>query len=312
MREKMGKRFRRGRRTTGRASAATLNKEEYEAPTLGLKKVTFTEGTMQDAARFEDVLNKIARNVGTQPWSQSSVAAKAMGELLAPVFTEPTKPVQKYYVHLERDAVVPTPRVQATQRMHTAQVNLNVPVDDELDWKLELAEYTSEKMEYKKDMKDWAGARIYHLVLLHCPPGFIAELQNHSKWINGNALQDCITLLLMIRDLTHSMKETRQGTMALVQVHVDLFTTMQRPNESVEAYYKLFCARRDTVNAHGDKAGFHKELYAKARKKTMAEKSRYKTFMDNAAGDVKVLVAVTAIKKQARKVSCDQFLAALF
>ena len=30
------------------------------------------------------------------------------------------------------------------------------------------------------------------------------------------------------------MKETRQGTMVLVQVHVDLFTTTQRPNESVD------------------------------------------------------------------------------
>ena len=100
--------------------------------------------------------------------------------------------------------------------------------------------------------------------------------------------------------------------MALVQVHVDLFTTMQRPNESVEAYYKLFCARRDTVNAHGSKAGFHKELYAKAREKVMAERNRNETFMINAAGDVNVLIAVTAIEKQARKVCCDQFLAALF
>ena len=76
-----------------------------------------------------------------------------MGELLAPVFTEPTKPVRKYCVHLERDAVVPTPRVQTTQRMHTDQVTLNVPFDDKLDWKLELAEYTADNMEYRKDMK---------------------------------------------------------------------------------------------------------------------------------------------------------------
>ena len=59
------------------------------------------------------------------------------------------------------------------------------------------------------------------------------------------------------------MKETKQGTMALVQVHVDLFTTTQRPNESVEAYYKIFCARRDTVNAHGGEAGYHRKLYEK-------------------------------------------------
>ena len=149
---------------------------------------------------------------------RSSVAAKAIVKLLAPVFTEPTKPVRKYYVHLERDAVMLTPKVQTTQRIHTDQVTINFPVDDELDWKLELAEYTANKMKYKKYMKDWAenSARIYHLVLLHCPPGLIAELQNHSKWIDGKALQDCIVLLLMIRDLNHRMKETRQGTMALV------------------------------------------------------------------------------------------------
>ena len=84
--------------------------------------MTFTEGTVQDAAQFKDVLNKLARYVFTQPWSRSSVAAKAMGKLLALVFTEPTKPVQRYYMHLERDVVVPIPRVQTTQRMHTDQV----------------------------------------------------------------------------------------------------------------------------------------------------------------------------------------------
>ena len=63
-----------------------------------------------------------------------------MGELIVPVFTEPKKPARKYYVRLERDAVVPTPRVQTKQRMHTDQVTLNVAVEDELDWKLDLEE----------------------------------------------------------------------------------------------------------------------------------------------------------------------------
>ena len=114
-----------------------------------------------------------------------------MGELLDPVFTEPTKPFRRYYVHIERDAVVSIPRDQTTQRMHTDQVTLNVPVEDELDWKLELAEYTADNIEYRKDKKDWAenSTRIYHLVLLHCPPGLIAELQNHSRWIYRKALQ---------------------------------------------------------------------------------------------------------------------------
>ena len=85
-------------------------------------------------------MNKLARYVGTQPWLRSSVSAKAMGELLTPVFTEPMKTVRKYYVHLERDAVMPTPRDHTSKRMHTDQVNLNVPVEDELDWKLDLEE----------------------------------------------------------------------------------------------------------------------------------------------------------------------------
>ena len=39
-------------------------------------------------------------------------------------------------------------------------------------------------------------------------------------------IQDCIVLLVMIRDLTHNMKETKQGTMALVECHADLYTTV--------------------------------------------------------------------------------------
>ena len=65
---------------------------------------------------------------------------------MAPVFMEPTKPVRRYYVHLERDAVVPILRDHTTQQMHTNQVTLNVPVEDEVDLKLELADYTANKM----------------------------------------------------------------------------------------------------------------------------------------------------------------------
>ena len=103
----MVKKSRRSRRTTAAAApAATQNQDEsYEAPTLGLKKIVFTEGTAQDAARFEENLRTLASYVGTQPWSQSSEIAKAMLELQAPVHIEPKKPIRKYYVHQEGDAV---------------------------------------------------------------------------------------------------------------------------------------------------------------------------------------------------------------
>ena len=99
--------------------------------------------------------------------------------------------------------------------------------------------------------------------------------------------------------------------MALVQVHVDLFTTTQRPNKSVEAYYKLFCVRRDTVNAHGREAGFHKELYAKARTKTMTARGRDESYMSNSAS-AECLAEKATIKKQPKKACCEQFPAAQF
>ena len=65
------------------------------------------------------------------------------------------------------------------------------------------------------------------------------------------------------------MKETMQGTMALVGCHSDLYTTVQEKGESLEDYYKVFIARKDTVNAHGGEAGRHKELHRLARQKIM-------------------------------------------
>ena len=74
----------RNRRRTGGASEETSADNEYTAPTPGLKNVLFTRGTTRDAARFNDTLNTLARYVGVQAWSQSTVTAKAMIELVAP------------------------------------------------------------------------------------------------------------------------------------------------------------------------------------------------------------------------------------
>ena len=93
------------------------------------------------------------------------------------------------------------------------------------------------------------------------------------------------------------MKETKQGTMALVQVHVDLFTTTQRPNESAEAYYRIFCARRDTANAQGGEDGYHRKLYEKARNKILAERGRDEAWITSAAGDATAVAERKAIVK---------------
>ena len=55
-------------------------------------------------------------------------------------------------------------------------------------------------------------------------------------WVANAVAQDCIVILLMIRDLTNNMKDTMQGTMALVGCHSDFYTAVQEKGESLEDY----------------------------------------------------------------------------
>ena len=97
--------------------------------------------------------------------------------------------------------------------MYAADKSKHLPVDDDFEWRLELGEYASAKLEWPKKTRDWTenSARNYHLVLLHCSPGLVAHLKNHMQWLASQSAQDCIALLLMIRDLTRGMKEKRDA-----------------------------------------------------------------------------------------------------
>ena len=77
------------------------------------------------------------------------------------------------------------------------------------------------------------------------------------------------------------MKETKQGTMALVECHSNLYTTVQEKGESLEDYYKVFMARKDTVNAHGGEAGRHKQLHRLARQKIMNKLGFEEAYMED-------------------------------
>ena len=68
------------------------------------------------------------------------------------------------------------------------------------------------------------------------------------------------------------------------------------------------CSRRNTVNAHGGKAGFHNVLYAKACEKIMAKVGWDEGYMALANN----LFQSTVIVKDARGISGDKFLAVFF
>ena len=118
---------------TGGASAEASAANEYTAPTSGLENVLFTRGTTRDAARFTDTLNKLARHVEIQAWSQSAVTAKAMIDLVAPSWTEPTKPTRMYYVTVTEENPVTIPRAQTIERFAGDTMDRNIAVDDNID-----------------------------------------------------------------------------------------------------------------------------------------------------------------------------------
>ena len=63
------------------------------------------------------------------------------------MYDEPTKPLRQYYVYVEVGETMLATRAQTTSRFHTDQRTENIPVNDEFDWKLELAKFASKKIE---------------------------------------------------------------------------------------------------------------------------------------------------------------------
>ena len=87
----MGKKGTRRQWAVGGAGSPACT-TKFTAPTSGLEDAFFTWGTAKDAAKFEDMVSKLARHVGTSPWPQPSVASKAMSTLKSPEFEEPAFP----------------------------------------------------------------------------------------------------------------------------------------------------------------------------------------------------------------------------
>ena len=134
--------------------------------------MVFTRGTTREAARFIDTLNPLARYVGVQVWSQSTVTAKAMIDLVAPSWIQPTKPVRMYYATPTAADPITDPMTQTPMRFIAGTVTRNVSVDDDIDWKMTLSEWIVKEQKYQKDVEAWTenSARVYNLVMGHWPP----------------------------------------------------------------------------------------------------------------------------------------------
>ena len=252
------------RRVRGKKSGSeegtsiTQAKKKFTAPTPGYEDVYFTLGSTKDAAQFQETVNKLSRCVGTQSWKKASVLSKAMCNLVAPIYTAPTRPVRQYMTGAAGT------RVQTTERM-TVTGFINDPMVGDIDCKLTVDEYLKKKKKHDNNEECWTenNARGFNLVLQHSPPELEAELRNSNSWLTTKNERSVVKLLLMIRDITHHKRERKQAVMEAVESDADLYLASQGETDSINTFYKVFTAQVDTINAHGGQAGFQPSVFVK-------------------------------------------------
>ena len=66
-------------------------------------------------------------------------------------------------------------------------------------------------------------AKIFALVLEHCPPDLKEVLKTLSAWDKVEEEQDAIELLKLVRDVAMDKAETKQTVMSYVESFLELF-----------------------------------------------------------------------------------------
>ena len=119
---------------------------------------------------------------------------------------------------------------------------LNTKIVDDAEWKLDLDLFMVAQQKYEKDQDAWIKNRdrTYNLVLQHCPPDVEVEINNQSTWNAGQDEQNVVPPLLIIHDITHNMRESKQGVIAIVECVVEMNTTTQKSSETTEEYFNIF------------------------------------------------------------------------
>ena len=143
----------------------------------------------------------------------------------------------------------------------------------------------------------------------HCPKDLEVELCNHTKWDTTELTQDAIALLRIIRDVTLNLKESSQGTMNFVKCGVELNTKAQSSSETTEEYYKVFGARKDTVNTLEREAGHHRQIFEDRLAAMLAEKEVVRADFDR---DCYNEANKKRIETLAQDKSQEEYLACLF
>ena len=156
----MGKKGRRQRNGDGGSGGTTATAGNFRGTTAGLEDVVFTHGTPKDAAVFEEVVKKLARHLGQQPWKEVSVLVTALQTLEEPVFVRPEEPKREYWTSDAQDEKTTEHKVGGT---------LLKPVDDPALYAAKYQAYVEDRKTYKAESSAWREnrTRAYMLFTAH-------------------------------------------------------------------------------------------------------------------------------------------------
>ena len=177
-------------------AASVPKKAAFKAKTVGYKSDYFTHGSVSDAENFNAVTKTLARIVSGQSWGGAVKGGKAMIDMTAPTIAWPTKPSRNEEV--VDDSTSP-PTTSTVRR-------------DEFDYKCDMEIYM---IKYKKAMREeeeWeaCSAKIYNLLLIHCPPDLEEVLKTIKNWDSVSASENAMGLLAMIHNVSHDKTGAKQ------------------------------------------------------------------------------------------------------
>ena len=240
------------------SSSGTTGK--YRAPTVGYEDHIFSHGNTKAAAVFTATLTKLARMVALKNWAGATVAGRAMERMKEPTLKEPTMPsmvdvTEEEYVNtIKGENGDPDRRVTRTREKETPKDPAIIATNQAI-WMIHYKQWIADSAAWKTNR-----AKIFALVLEHCPPDLEEVLKTLSVWEKVHDEQDAIELLMMVRNVAMDQTVTKQTVMSYMESSYELFTFHQDKHTTLDNYSIMFRSIVDSIKAHGGRPWHHPKL----------------------------------------------------
>jgi hypothetical protein len=175
------KKFRRPMRAAGQPA-----KKEFFTKVLGLESHTFDIGNVKCATKYKKTINAIANYIQRE-YKGGAKIAKAIKEL-----SLPTLQVLRY------------PKAKAGETV--------VDPGDVYIWHQDVAAVKKQIVQFKENKKS-----AYTLVIGQCTPDLDSKLKGSATFVQAEADQDVVQLLLVIQGYCYRFDDHQQSTYALEQ-----------------------------------------------------------------------------------------------